>query len=126
MTAKEQVILLHGIMRSSRHMKSFASFLDKNGYEVININYPSLKYDLETLAEFTWDNLQHQINNNTKINFVGYSMGGLLSRVIINKYRPENLGRAVLIGVPNNESEVADLLKNNLFYKKFFDPSGSN
>ncbi len=120
---KESILLLHGIFRSKKHMRILESYLVNHGYEVININYPSLKHDLDTLASLIWKIVQERISENKKINFVGYSMGGLLARIIINKYKPENLGRVVLIGTPNKGSEIADLLKNNTFYKKFGGPA---
>jgi hypothetical protein len=38
--------------------------------------------------------------------------------------RPPNLGRVVLLGPPNQGSEVADLLKDRWAYKRFFGPAG--
>ncbi len=54
---KGYVILLHGIMRAKCHMKGLDNFLRQNGYETININYSSSKYDLSTLADMIWQDL---------------------------------------------------------------------
>ena len=51
-------------------------------------------------------------------------MGGLVIRALLNKYRPKNLGRVVMLGTPNQGSEVADFFKNNPIYKGFFGPAG--
>lgn len=51
---------------------------------------------------------------------IGYSMGGILVRSLINKYPPEKLGRVVQLAAPNNGSEVSDFLLNNWFYKKIY------
>ncbi|KJV53803.1 hypothetical protein OTSGILL_0508 [Orientia tsutsugamushi str. Gilliam] len=53
----------------------------------------------------------------TSISFVGVSMGGLVIRAYLHKYKIPNLGKVVLIGTPNKGSEVADYLKNNKLYK---------
>ncbi len=51
-------------------------------------------------------------------------MGGLLARVYLAKYRPQRLGRVVMLGTPNGGSEIADRLKNFLPYRAFFGPAG--
>ena len=51
-------------------------------------------------------------------------MGGLVVRAVLNKYRPENLGRVVQLASPNKGSEVADLLQENWLYQTFFGPAG--
>ena len=52
-------------------------------------------------------------------------MGGLVIRALLNRYRPDNLGRVVQIGTPNHGSEVADFLKNDWLYRLFFGPAGA-
>lgn len=51
-------------------------------------------------------------------------MGGLLIRTIMKVARPENLGRVVMIGTPNNGSDVADLLQTNPLYISIYGPAG--
>jgi esterase/lipase len=41
----DYVVILHGIARSNKHMKKLAWFLSKNGFDVINLNYPSTSYN---------------------------------------------------------------------------------
>lgn len=121
---KESVVILHGIAKSNSHTKKLANFLAQNNYEVINLNYPSTKYQLEELSKIIYDEINAKINHNTKLNFVGYSMGGLLVRIILNKYKFKNLNRVVQLATPNHGSEVADFLQNNYLFKKIFGPSG--
>ena len=122
-TKRESVVLLHGIMRSKMHMKGIESVLKKNDYQVINIDYPSTRYDISSLSDRVWEHIKNSIDNQ-KVHFVGYSMGGLVAKMIIDKYKPKNLGRVVLIGTPNHGSEIADFFKNNFLYKKVFGPAG--
>jgi pimeloyl-ACP methyl ester carboxylesterase len=58
------------------------------------------------------------------IHFVGHSMGGLLARAYLARYRPRRLGRVVMLGTPNSGSEIADRLKNVRAYRAWFGPAG--
>jgi len=97
--------------------------LKSQGYEVININYPSVKHDFSTLSDIVWNQIK-EYSGEAKIHFVGYSMGGLLVRTILHKYKPKYLGRVILVGSPSKGSEIADLLQNNFFYKRLVGPAG--
>ena len=119
------VILLHGIMKSSKKMKGLAEFLRKNQFDVCNISYPSTKFPLEELVDIIHDEIsQASALSYNNISFVGFSMGGLLTRAYLNKYKPDNLGNVVFIGTPNNGSEVADFFKNYKLYKMLCGPAG--
>jgi hypothetical protein len=48
----------------------------------------------------------------------------LLARVYLARYRPQRLGRTVMLGTPNSGSEIADRLKNFGTYRAFFGPAG--
>lgn len=124
-TNKERVVVLHGIARNSDSMETLVEFLVEQSYEVLNIDYPSTDHAMRVLVDI----VQHKINASQqdpaqKIHFVGYSMGSLIVRGILLKYRPHNLGRVVMIGPPNNGSEVADFFKNFFLYKQIYGPAG--
>lgn len=122
---KEYVVILHGIFRSHKHMQPLADSLEKQGYEVLNLDYPSTKYSMKELIDLTAKDIDARITDKTRtVNFVGYSMGGLLVRGIIAKHRPAHLGRVVLLGTPNHGSEVSDFLKNIWIYKKLYGQTG--
>lgn len=122
--AAETVIIFHGIARSSDHMKPLAKALQHEGFEVYNLDYPSTDFPLETLRDHMQRKISPILQDADKVHFVGYSMGGLLTRAILSKKIPNNLGHVVLIGTPNHGSEVADFLKNNWFYQKIYGPAG--
>jgi pimeloyl-ACP methyl ester carboxylesterase len=91
----------------------------------LNLGYASRRKSLEALAE----DIQPAISRfadgiEGSIHFVGHSMGGLLARVYIAQYRPERLGRVVMLGTPNGGSEIADRLKNFFAYRAYFGPAG--
>lgn len=127
MSERAYVVILHGILFGSLHMSRLARFLGAQGYEVINIDYPSRHYSIEELITWIANKLKSSnIDDSRTIHFVGYSMGGLLLRGLLHRYRPRRLGRVVQIGPPNHGSEVADFLKKylNTLYKAVCGPAG--
>lgn len=120
----DYVVILHGIFRSSKHMEGLAEHLKSKGYDVINLDYPSTDHKLEVLAELIYKDISKKLNIDKPVHFVGYSMGGLLLRVIMHKHKPNNLGRVVQLAPPNHGSEVTDFFKNNWLYKKIYGSAG--
>lgn len=120
----DYVVILHGIVRSSSHMTDLAEYLNAQGYDVINLDYPSTDHTLEELVEDIHSKLSKKMPQNKTVHFVGYSMGGILVRALIHKHMPKNLGRVVQLAPPNNGSEVADFLKQNWLYQKIYGPAG--
>jgi len=120
----EYVVILHGIARSNSHMEPLAEYLQKHGYKVLNIDYPSTKHKIEQLIEILDLKISKKIDKAPKVNFIGYSMGGILVRGYLNKHRPKNLGKVIQLAAPNHGSEVADFLKNNWLYKTIYGPAG--
>jgi hypothetical protein len=118
------VVVLHGIARSNSHMEPVEVHLQKEGYEVINIDYPSTDFDLEQLVEILNYDLRSKLVKDKTVHFVGYSMGGILTRAYLDKYRPKNLGKVIQLASPNKGSEVADFFKNNYLYKEIYGPAG--
>jgi len=125
MITDDYVVLLHGIFRTNRSMKPVEKYFVKAGYQVINLSYPSLKKDIGGLAEHLHETLKtYKIDPSKKIHFIGYSLGGLIVRAYLKKYRPDNLGRVVMLGTPNQGSQVADFVQKIFFYKYLYGPAG--
>jgi pimeloyl-ACP methyl ester carboxylesterase len=96
-----------------------------SGFSTLNLGYASRRKPLESLAEDIHPPIQRFVDNvEGPIHFVGHSMGGLLSRVYLAKYRPKRLGRVVMLGTPNGGSEIADRLSNMTVYRAYFGPAG--
>ena len=121
----ETVVVLHGISKTNAITYLLAKRIAAAGFEVYNITYPSTKYTINDLVDILNDKLlELNIDKKRKLNFVGHSMGGLLIRGYLNKYKPANLHRVVMIGTPNHGSELANYFKNWWIFKKKFGVAG--
>lgn len=120
----DYVIILHGITRSNKHMQKLATYLQKDGFDVINLSYPSTTHKIEDLTKIINKEISQRTPEKKRIHFIGYSMGGLMVRALIHKYNYKNLGKVVQLAPPNQGSELADFVKNFWPYKKIFGPAG--
>ena len=99
--------------------------LERASFTTLNLDYLSRSKALEALAEDIHPAIQRFADSiDTSVHFVGHSMGGLLARVYIARYRPKRLGRVVMLGTPNGGSEIADRLKHIGAYRAWFGPAG--
>ena len=122
---QDGVVVLHGIVRTYRSMRGLASHLERSGYRVLNLGYPSTRHPIEKLATVIYPEIAAFAETiSGKLHFVGYSMGGLLIRAYLAQHRPAALGRIAMIGTPNYGSEVADYLQNWWLYRTIYGPAG--
>lgn len=81
--------------------------LKNANFDVRVIGYPSWSWPLDRIA----DHVHLQLaGDERRLHFVGHSMGGLILRAYLTRYKPARLGRAVMLGTPNSGSELADLV----------------
>ncbi len=120
------VVLLHGLARTSSSMNELEQKLTKEGYYVANIDYPSRKKDIVELSEIAVNEGLSKCseNNASPVNFVTHSLGGILVRQYYKNHDPENVNRVVMLGPPNNGSEVVDNLKNAPGFELLNGPAG--
>jgi pimeloyl-ACP methyl ester carboxylesterase len=123
--ASDGVILLHGLGRTHRWLWKLDKALREAGFATLNLDYASRKKPLELLAaDIDGPIRRFSTARSGPLHFVGHSMGGLLARVYIAKYRPERLGRVVMLGTPNGGSEIADHLRDIALYRAYYGPAG--
>lgn len=123
--ANECVVLLHGLGRTSYSMSSIEDALGKEGYIVINNNYPSTEKNIQQLASVVGDGISDCKKSGAhSIHFVTHSLGGILVRQYFQNNVVAEAKRVVMLGPPNHGSEVATKKKDQWWYKMATGPAG--
>lgn len=123
----EHVILLHGLCRSSTSMHRLERALTQAGYHVWNLDYPSRTNTITNLSEAVLAPALRDARSAgaTRLHFVGHSLGGLLIRDYLARHPQPDTGRIVMLGPPNQGSEIVDRLGSWWLFRKINGPAGS-
>lgn len=120
----EAVVLLHGLGLCALYMKKIEFNLEREGYDVFNIDYSSRKDDINSLTALIQSKLNKiDLTVYDKVHFLGHSLGSILIRNLLSKISLTNEGSVIALAPPNRGSLLADRLKTINLFCWYFGPA---
>jgi triacylglycerol lipase len=106
------IVLVHGFMDTRFHLYFMEKELIAEGFVVINKTYPSVTMSIEECADYLAGIIRHgteHIEGPYELNLVTHSMGGLVARCYLDRYRPPQAKCLVMIATPNRGVTKAEM-----------------
>jgi pimeloyl-ACP methyl ester carboxylesterase len=124
--AREVVVLLHGLCRTAKSMQPMQRALEAAGFDVLNVDYRSRAAPIEQLSEQVVGQALADCRTRGAgtVHFVAHSLGGILVRQYADRHPQAITGRVVMLGPPNQGSEVVDRLGGWRFFSLLNGPAG--
>ncbi len=117
------VVLLHGLARTETSFALMEAALQTEGFRIVRPGYPSTEERVEELTRQTVPAAVAACGT-PKVDFVTHSMGGILVRQYAVDKGADRIGRVVMLGPPNQGSEVVDELDDIAAFDWLNGPAG--
>lgn len=103
------VVLIHGLAGSRWNWIGLPRLLQRSGYQVVNLSYPSRQQRIEVAAQALAPVVEQCLQQHQRpVHLVGHSMGGLLIRAYLQQHGAAGIGRVVMLGTPNHGTVLSD------------------
>lgn len=110
--------------RSARSMAPLARDLQRAGYRVSNVGYPTRRHDVQGLVEHYVRPAVAACGTARPVHVVTHSLGGILIRQYLQHNGLPPGSRIVMLAPPNQGSEVADHVRRWPPYRWLMGPVG--
>jgi triacylglycerol lipase len=109
----KDILLVHGLLDTTKDFKIMSAYLTNLGFQVhaINLIPNNGNADLADLAQQVKNYIDSNFEPKTKINLLGFSMGGIVTRYYLQRLNGiEKVDKYINISAPNNGTILSFLL----------------
>ena len=100
-----------------------AQRLEREGFATVRVGYPSTSLGIDAAVGHVAAALARQTQGWSVVHLVGHSLGGVIARLVAERYPELPIGRIVQLGSPNSGSGLAETVRQLPVARRFFGPA---